>query len=492
MSGPEESIRTYGNWRRPDSRGLGGLGTLGTGIMVGGLGLVIVWMMARGFVEGLIVALVIGAFLGLILARDKHHKTLLTRIKERMVWWDVRRSGHQLYRSGPLARVGLGTHQLPGVLSVTELSECIDAHGRRFALLGLAKHRFSVVIATSPDGAALVDESQIDQWVARFGGWLMRLGDEPGLVAAQITVESAPDSGAELRRRVLARIDPNAPAFAKQVMQDVVDEYPTASHSTRAWVALTFSSDLSADEFGREIATRLPALTAGLTEAGAGATKVCDGDELCRIVRVAFDPESARTFDEATMSGEVPELTWQEVGPSAHETTWDSYLHDSGLSTTWEMTEAPRGPVPAQILAQLLKPHRDIQRKRVSLMFRPTPIGQAAALVEKDLDAAQFRRDSATTPTARMRLAVKRAEKTADEEAAGAGLVNFGMLVTATVAKDVSLRKAKDAMDGLKATARLQLRPCYGAQDSAFAASLPLGIVLGDLLTLPTEVTNKL
>lgn len=487
-----KEMRTYGNWRRPDSRGLGGLGKLGTGIMVGGMLLVIVWMMARGLLEGILVGVIIATFLGLVLARDAHHKSLLIRLIERATWWDVARSGSHLYRSGPLSRLGFGRHQLPGVLAATDLSECVDAHGRRFALLGLAKHRYSVVIATSPDGAALVDQSQIDQWVAKWGSWLTNLGDEPGLIAAQVTVESAPDSGAELRRGVMSRIDPDAPPFAVQVMHEVVADYPAASQSVRAWVALTFSTDLDVDDFGRELGTRLPHLTAGLQEAGAGATKVCNAEDVCRLVRIAYDPAVAATLDEITTSASRPTLSWQEVGPAAHEVHWDHYVHDSGLSMSWEMTEAPRGAVPEQILARLLAPHREIQRKRVSLLYRPIQVGQAAALVEKDLDAARFRVDAETQPTARAQLAVDRAEKTAMEEASGAGLTNFAMLVTATVPNDAGLERAIAAVDGLKATARLQLRPCYGSQDSAFAAGLPLGIVLGDLVAIPTEFWNSL
>ena len=79
------------------------------------------------------------------------------------------------------------------------------------------------------------------------------------------------------------------------------------------------------------------------------------------------------------------------------------------------------------------------------------------------------------------------------EEASGAGLVNFGLLVTATVQAEEDLARARAAVETtLRASARLRLRPVYGAQDSAFAAALPLGIVLSDLLALPSDVREKL
>lgn len=57
----------------------------------------------------------------------------------------------------------------------------------------------------------------------------------------------------------------------------------------------------------------------------------------------------------------------------------------------------------------------------------------------------------------------------------------FGLLVTATVrageGEAIRLDAATHAVEGAAGSARIDLRPCYGAQDSAFAASLPLGLI---------------
>ena len=54
---PSESpaVRTYGNWRRPASAGLFGLGSGGTALMMGGLVLVVLVTMTAGLLRGLIV-----------------------------------------------------------------------------------------------------------------------------------------------------------------------------------------------------------------------------------------------------------------------------------------------------------------------------------------------------------------------------------------------------------------------------------------------------
>ena len=93
---------------------------------------------------------------------------------------------------------------------------------------------------------------------------------------------------------------------------------------------------------------------------------------------------------------------------------------------------------------------------------------------------------------ARDSLAVRAASATAQEEASGAGLVQFGMLVTATVMDLSKQADARAAIDNLAATARLRLRPVYGSQDSAFAAALPLGLVLPKHIKVPAELREKL
>ncbi|WP_371029869.1 SCO6880 family protein [Pseudoclavibacter sp. JSM 162008] len=493
-------VRTYGNWRKPTSAGLLGLGSVGTALLLGGLVLVVVAVMISGIVAALIVATAIGVCLLLLVVRDAHGENTLSRLGARSGWALSRARGEASYRSGPIGRVPWATFQLPGIAAPTRLSEHSDSHGRRFALLLTpAAGSYTVVFGTEPDGAALVDQEQIDSWVAEWGHWLSSLGDEQGIEAASVTIETAPDSGTRLRREVAMNIDPNAPAFARAVLEETVADYPEGSSTVKAFVALTFQGSLRAggrrrapDEMARELAARLPGLSAGLQATGAGAAQPLTAQEVCEIVRVAYDPAVAVLIDEAHAAGETPQLSWSDVGPAAARASWGGYRHDSAYSTTWAMTVAPRGSVQSSVLARLLAPHRDIARKRVTLLYRPIDAARAAALVEADLSAAQFRQTSSSKPAARDALAVRAAAATASEEASGAGLVNFGALVTATVLDAEHELDARAAIDNLAATARLRLRPVYGSQDSAFAAALPLGLVLSKHLRVPSELREKL
>lgn len=492
--------RTYGNWRRPTSPGILGLGSVGTGLLLAGLVAIVITVMVADLLRAVIVTAALGCVMLAVVTKDAHGKNALSRGGARAAWWSSRSRGTNLYRSGPLGRALWGTYQLPGIAAPTRLSEHTDSYGRPFALLYTpATGSFSIVIGTEPDGAALVDQEQVDVWVADWGHWLANLGNEPGIEAASVTIETAPDSGTRLRREVEMSMDSNAPAFAQEMLREVVSRYPAGSSTVKAYVAITFSASRrsgskkrKAEEMARELASRLPGLTGGLQATGAGAAHPLSAQELCEIIRVAYDPASASLIDEAHAMGQVPSLSWVDVGPAATQASWDGYRHDSAYSCTWAMSQAPRGNVQSGVLARLLAPHRDIARKRVTLLYRPIDAARAAAIVEADLRAAEFRMTSSSKPAARDSLAVRAAAATASEEASGAGLVQFGMLVTATVTDFSRKADANAAIDNLSASARLRLRPVYGSQDSAFAAALPLGLVLPKHVRVPAELREKL
>lgn len=500
MAVNEPTVRTYGNWRRPRSAGLGQLGMIGTAMLLaGGIGVVIA-MATVGIVPAAVLALVFVAVIALLSIRDRHHRSPLQRMWARLSWRQARATGTHLYRSGPLGRVPYGRFQLPGLAARTELSEGVDSWDRPFCLLRTpTTGHFTVVFATEPDGASLVDQLDVDRWVAHWGEWLARLGNEPGVVAAQVVIETAPDTGARLRREVLGRLDPGAPALAQDLLHEVVNTYPVGSATVRACVAVTFSAAPRSgakrrkrDEIARDLASRLPELGQGLQGTGAGAARPMTAQQLMEFVRIAYEPRVARLIDEAYAAGDVPRLQWNDVGPAAAQARWGSYRHESAVSMTWAMTEAPRGVVQSNILERLLAPNPAIARKRVSLLYQVMDSAVAARTVDADRNHADFRATSSKRPTARITGDQAAAAASATEEARGAGLVSFGMLVTATALNDAQLADVEATIDNLAATARLALRPLYGAQDSGFVAALPLGLIVPRHLRIPSEIRRAL
>ena len=486
--------RTYGNWRRPRSAGLGKLGLVGTITVFVGAVVAIVSMLIGGLLAGMAVALGVVLVAALVSAPDRNGITPGQHLLARVGWIRRVKRGSHLYRSGPLGRTPWGTHQLPGLAARSRLFEVTDGYGRPVAVIHLpTTNHYAVVIACHPDGDGLVDSEQVDQWVAGYGDYLAMLATED-VVAAQVTVQTGPSSGASLRREQEINTDPAAHPMARQVLAEIAATYPSSSPLFQVWITLTFKGATAGGKRRGTTAmldhlrTRIPNLLSPLAAAGAGASAPVSAQQLCEVIRTAYDPAVAEVIDDCHAKGADVELDWSDVGPAAHDTVWDSYRHDSALSVTYGMSAPPRGVVYSAVLSDLLAVHPTIARKRVSLLYRPLAPAVAAAIVDADQSAARFRMASAERPTERQKADLAAATSASKEEALGAGLVNFGLLVTATVSEPAALSDARAAVAGLGASSRIALRPVYGAQDSAFAANLPLGLVTEDHLAVPAVI----
>ncbi|OPC77546.1 hypothetical protein B4N89_44470 [Embleya scabrispora] len=493
-----QDVRTYGNWQRPISPGLGRLGFIGTAAGIAGLLLVILVMMVS-FVGAIIVGVLIALSLVPMIMRDKHGRNGLQWAVARVSWGAGKTQGAHLYRSGPLGRILLGTCKLPGLAAGSKLYDAHDAYGRPFAIVTIpATNHHTVVLTCSADGASLVDPEQVDIWVAYWGQWLSQIGHEPGLVAASVTIEAAPDTGERLRKEIEFNMSEGAPPLAKQVLEEVREAYGTGSAQMSTRVALTYSgaargarAKRSAEDMAVDLGMRLPGLCSSLQMTGAGPARPMTGRELTELVRVAYDP-SVATFIDQARSEPKSDLRWDDAGPTATEESWGHYRHDSAFSVTWAMSEAPRGEVYSSVLTRLVSPHPDIMRKRVTLLYRPHDPATSARLVERDRKDAMFKAKQSKLGNARDSIAVQAAEQAAREEATGAGLVRFAMLITATVNEAADIKLAASAVDNLTASSRILVRRVYGSQASAFAAALPLGLVLPNHLKIPQTLREAM
>lgn len=488
MSAAEESETVfYGNWRQPSKAGLGKLSAAATFVLFVSLVATLIVNMVAGLLPAFATAVVSGAVLFSLIRKDGHGLTRLHKIGERMVFWKARRRGLTVYRSGPAGVVPTGTCQLPGVLTATRVAEFTDSWSRPFAVIAHpAVSTYAVVLAVQPDGDALVDQYQIDVQVARWGHWLAALSGEPGLVGASVVVETIPDSGTRLRQEIHSHIDARAPELAKRVMEEIQAVYPVGSAAVSCYITLTFTAATayrfggarrSIEEFGREIATRIPGLTGALSGTGAGTARPVGAEEIARIVRVAYDPAAQALFDEAALAGQTVHVDWADAGPAGADALRDRYVHDSGVSRTWMMTGAPTGQVQSNLLARVLGPNKRVPRKRVALLFRPIESARAADIVDRDVNDASARLGNMRRPTERAKVAYAQAVRTSREEAQGAGLENFGMVVTATGTSSSELADITATVEAVGAAARLKFRLAYGAQDSAFVTGLPVGVV---------------
>jgi hypothetical protein len=493
----ERAERTYGNWRKPSSPGIGSLGLAGTMLLLGGLVLAVLATLFAPL-AGLAVLLLVGVLLLPLFLRDRFGRTALQRITARLAWQRGRARGQHLYRSGPLSVQPGGAFRLPGLAASSQMLEAQDSYGRPFGLIEIPSlGHYTAVFNCSADGASLVDPGQVDTWVAHWGGWLASLAHEPGLLAAQVVIEAAPDPGTRLAHEVSRRLDPASPELARQVVGEIVQRYPAGSAQISTRIAVTYAASArpgaprrSRQEMAREIGTRLPGLGAGLAMTGAGEARPMTARALAEAVRIAYDPSVQAAVEQAQAAGGSG-LTWEQAGPAASQEYWDHYLHDSAASMSWTMAEAPRGEVMSGVLAGLLAPHPAIARKRVTLVYRPHDPATAARIVERDRRDAQFRLGGSRL-AARDAVQIAAAEQSAREEARGAGVVRFAMIVTTTVGGPDQLPAAAAAIDTLAPPARVQLRVAYGSQAAAFSAGLPIGIVLPYHVRLPQSVRDAI
>jgi hypothetical protein len=488
---------TYGNIRKPNQGGLFGL-PLGAVVGLFPLVLMMIALAATNQWTGAgLTTLVMGAVVLPAIVPARQGRTLYQRWGLRLAHSASQKAGHNVNIAGVTGRTPDGKCRLPGLLAPSVLTDQQDSYGNPFGLITLPHHRHHTIVIDAYAEGSEFDQNVLESKVAHWGAWLANLDIEGAVVGASVTVETAPDSGLRLRRMLVGNVVAGAPQFALATVGAITAENRADAPAITTRIAITFSGrgdrdvkDRTTTEMAVDISNRLPALLAGLRSTGAGTTvRLCTAQDITDFTRAAFDPSSALAIEEARADGGT-HLTWDEAGPVFHQDGFDVYRHDRAYSTTFEMAEGPRGIFYSNCLQRLLAPQRDIDRKRVTLLYRPVP--NSAQVVEKNINSTIFTTSGSRRQTARGQQDMAAAKQAAVEEAAGAGLVRFGMIVTVTTTDPERLAKATRAVTSLVGSARLKLRVALGNQAVAFAAGLPLGVVLPEHTLLPTAVRDFL
>ncbi|MGI8813903.1 MAG: SCO6880 family protein [Pseudonocardia sp.] len=373
-------------------------------------------------------------------------------------------------------------HDLPGPLAPLVALDTDDGRGGRQCLV-FDRHTgtLSTVLRCAPAGLDLADRASADEWVACWGAWLADLGHRPVIRHIAVTVDSTATAPAHMDY-VRSRISPDAPPAARQLMEELVELTPSTSAQTDTRVTITLDParaaprppDLLASV--AEVTRWLPGLEAGLANCGVGVLGRESATGLTARVRSAFDPISR---DDIARQGDTQQLRdWAQAGPVAACETWDAYRHDSGISVSWALLEAPRQAVSARVLVPLLAPGP--YPCRVGLLYLPYTADQAAARVESEITAGQLRhawsQRTRRGETQRECDDHDRARQAAREEAEGAGVGRLTVYVTTTVTDPGQLPAAIADVEQRAGAAKLRLRRMWGAQQAGFAASLGLGL----------------
>jgi hypothetical protein len=474
---PGRRVRTYGGWRRARGVGLFGLGPVGTATVLL-CALLPLLLTSVSLQVGAIAALpaAVVALLTLVRVNDVSVVSVAAR---RLGWTLAVATGETSFRA---VREVAGGWSVPPTLASLRLLEVDDERGGFGVVWDTRSGQLTATMRCAAASTWLVDADDAEAWVANWHAWLASLGYLPAVTAVAVTVDTAPEPGTTLHDQVAARVDRQAPRDVRVLMRELVYRSPAASADVRTLVSVTFDPALASPRLDTvhtalaDLDRKLSGLEASLAGCGVAVLGRCGSAELAGMVHTAFDPAARGDVERALEQGIAPP-EWDSAGPVATEESWDRYTHDSGTSVTWAWHEAPRQQVTAGVLTRLVSPGR--YPRRVSLVYRAMPAGQAARLLENQVNAAAFRdayrRAQHRDESARDIADRLQAQRAAAEEAQGAGVVHLSLYVTTTVLDPRDLPAAAADVEARADQSKLRLRPLYGAQAQGFVATLPLG-----------------
>jgi len=475
----------YGSGTAPQRTGLFGMSLRATGFAAVGFLISLMVGVTKSMVVGfglfLLFSLVL-APLVITLGRRSMYEVMQLKVQ----WWKRKAKGSTVYRSGPHSRVPGGRYRPPGLLAATTLHCGVDRLGNPFGMVHRRRRdEYTIVLECFPGGDEALTQPEKDLMTADWGAYLAGLGLPGDIVAAVAVVESIPATGYRLALEVEQSIRHSRSAIASQVMRESAIEFPSGRQQTLCRLAITFKATTKErktepEEMATELARRLPAMYEDLLGAGVEASPMT-AEQIVAFVHRSYNPSAEKDLEELEITGESHGLDWEDAGPATAVTKWDRYRHNGAVSVVYEMQSPPESVFPDTVLKPLLDPHDDLPRKRLTLVYRPFSAGDATKKVNRehrDAMAAINQKKGVVSAGAELRL--QTTNQARQEQVRGAGLVRYSALMTITCATAQEVPTAAAILESLSARASLRLVRAYGEQDAAFAASLGVGVLLGD------------
>lgn len=492
--------RTYGNWRRPKSNGLGSLGILSTVYLFIGTCCSII-AITKNSIAGLISIAVFGVTFLPFIVRVYNGRSLVEVLYIYLLWRRAKNSGENIYRSSILSFSRLDIKKssctLPGIASNLELFAYKS--GKKsyikedFVLLySKATNHYTIVFQCDPNGLAPIDNDQIDVYVANWGRWLNSLSYEKDILGASVVVQCAKDFAKDFKDNLDDIVADKSPEFSVRVMEDIKEQYSSNElYRANTWITVTYlgydsitRKKISSKKMFSKIEGIYYNLKNSLSSTGAGIVRPVQEQDLVKILRSAYDP-SSQEFLENLSKDDESYLSFKDAGPIAHQEFWDHYVHDSGISSSWVMREAPRGVVYSNVLNGIFRESKELFSKRFAIHYRNFSLEESSRIVEQNKRRAMQQVAEDKKRKAKNILEYRSAEQNAFEEAQGANLIRFSIVFTATVLKRDKLSDIERFVDGMSGVTRMRFSKAYGSQSAVFLSSLPLGINLQNYASAP-------
>ncbi|MEY9894796.1 hypothetical protein ABIA31_008484 [Catenulispora sp. MAP5-51] len=391
---------------------------------------------------------------------------------------------------------------LPGVLAPLRILASHDGVGREIAVLHHPHAcTYTAVAVVDPAGLGLLDADRAEAMVQAWGEVLASLcTEEQPIARLQFVSRTMPETGGALRTWHTAHLDPAAPLASVMANEALLAATP-ATCRRQMWLAISLDArralaairGAGGGDKGafRILGQQVRALSPQLAGAGIKVTHWLDTPEMSEAIRTGFDPHAAALLDQRRAEaddqvgqGAMPVvqagLDPSAAGPAAAENSWSSYRHDGAVSVTYAIHAWPISPVYATALASVLA---DATHRR-SFSFVIEPLGpraaQKAVMVERTKREVGIRLRARTgqAVSASEQVALDRAAAQDAEHAHGSGLCRFTGYLTVTVDDPNELPDACAQAEAGAALIGIELRRMYGAQDTGFAMTLPVGLGL--------------
>lgn len=408
-----------------------------------------------------------------------------------MVSFGIRRARRwTVYRGGPFAPGGLSVcMDLPGSLTGCEWVYATGPDG--VSVIGLVRDRVAKTLTAclpTYGSAFALEESSVQ--AARLDDWESVLDSfadpDSGLVRWQLLIRSRPDSGNRAQRYFAEHATDRDSRTARSLQQLNAAAAPDAQRH-EVYVVVTYSIDrLHADLAGSKdkdadaiamVVEQLVEMEHAIREAQirVDADGWMSPARYAAVIKSQFDPESLPLFDLQAATGQS--FDERNAGPTGADTSWEYYLHESGISQTVWVHDLPRRVVHRNWLAPLLQ--QNTVRRTVSIVAEPFSEERAQRhIATEEAERAgneMIRARLGFGATARSVAEERGVAQIAAEMTTGSPLMRYHMFVTVTAADVGALRRDMVTIRRRLTRAHCHGMPLYGEMDQAFyAGALPL------------------
>ncbi|MGE3138150.1 MAG: SCO6880 family protein [Thermoleophilia bacterium] len=356
--------------------------------------------------------------------------------------------------------------------------------------VGVIRHgpTWTAALAVEPEAFALLDpsdkERRLDRWGAVLSGVATAGSPVSRIQWVERTAAQSPDA--------LARYLASAIALARD--HRAVDSYrdllveagaPARRHET--FVCLQIDARRASrairqagggDHGGCTVLLReLRGLAERLAGAEVPVRGVLTPRLLAQAIRLGFDPDARNAIDareahDPASAGIAP----ASAGPMATEEEWRSFRTDGAIHSTYWIAEWPRIDVGPDFLMPLIL--TTAAWRTIAVTIEPLDPVRALRQAENARTSAgsdeELRSRFGFATTARRRRHHEALEDTEAETAAGHTGCRFSGYITVSARTPDDLETAMADVEHTAQMARLELRPMWGEQATAFTYTLPL------------------